>query len=320
MSKKLISVVASCYNEQDNVGPLVDRLKLVWKKLPQYDWELILLDNSSVDATQERIKALCANNPNVRLIVNARNFGHVRSPFHGLMQASGDAIILMASDLEDPPELIEDFVQKWESGFDVVAGVYKNAQCSPVLRICRKIYYWTLDKLADARPIASFTGFALYSRRVMEIVRGIGDPYPYLRGMVSEIGLPTALVPFEKPPRVNGVSKSNFLALVDMAISGFVSMSRAPARIATLIGGGLSLVSFALALSFLLSKLFFWDTFVFGLAPLLIGMFFFSSIQLLFLGLIGEYISALHQKGQNRPMVVEKERVNFPPGQETPKP
>ena len=320
MAKKLVSVVSSCFNEEENIGPLVERLKAVFAKIPQVDWELILLDNASTDGTVCKAKELCAQNPNVRLIVNARNFGHVRSPFHGLMQAKGDAAILIASDLEDPPELIEDFVLRWEQGFDVVAGVYQNAQSSSVLSACRSLYYWSLDKLADARPISSFTGFALYSRRFLEIVRNVNDPYPYLRGMVSEIGLPTALVPFEKPARISGVSKSNFFVLVDMAISGFVSMSRAPARLATLAGGFLSAVSFLMAMAFLVSKLIFWKSFALGMAPLLIGMFFFSSIQLLFLGLIGEYVSSIHQKNQNRPLLVEKERVGFPSGDEKPVP
>ena len=307
---KKISIVASCYNEQNNVAILFERIKNVFVN-KNYIWELILLDNASTDNTVEEIKKICIKEKNVKLIVNARNFGCVKSPFHGLMQADGDAVILIASDLEDPPELINDFLIQWEKGFDVVAGVYKNTNVSFLLKICRKLYYWTLDKLADARPIPSFTGFALYSKRFIEIIKKINDPYPYLRGMVSEIGLPTAIVEFDKPKRVSGVSKSNFLALFDMAICGFVSMSKAPIRLATLIGGAFSIISFLIAIIFLMAKLFFWDHFSVGVAPLLIGMFFIASIQLLFLGLIGEYIASIHQKTQNRPLVIEKERVNF---------
>lgn len=310
--KPLLSIITGCFNEQDNVQPLYQRISTVLASLEEkYRFELIFIDNCSQDATVERITRICEQDPRVKLIVNARNFGHVRSPFHALLQAQGNAVICMASDLEDPPELIPRFITAWEQGASVVAGVYESQVNSGLLGLCRKAYYRIIAAVAEAEPIPAFTGFGLYDRRAVELLRQTGGPYPYVRGLVSEFGLPIRMIPFAKAKRQSGITKNNFLTLVDISILGLISMSRAPVRIATLLGAILSLVGFLLALAYLIAKLIFWEQFPMGQAPLLIGIFLFGSVQILIAGLIGEYVASLHQRAQNFPHVVELRRVNF---------
>jgi polyisoprenyl-phosphate glycosyltransferase len=311
--KPLLSIVTGCYNEELNVQPLYERLASVMKELDaRYDFELIFIDNDSEDETVARIAALCKADSRVRLIVNARNFGHVRSPYHALMQARGEAVICMASDLQDPPELIPTMVQHWEEGAAVVAGVYDQPPEGGALGLSRKMYYRFIASVSEAHPIAAFTGFGLYSRRVVELLRQVGGPYPYVRGLVSQLGLPIKTIQFAKPQRRAGITKNNFYTLVDLSILGLTSMSRAPIRLATLVGAGLSAVGFALTLIYLVAKLLFWSHFPLGQAPLLIGIFLFGSVQILIAGLIGEYVASLHQRAENHPHVVELYRINFP--------
>lgn len=316
--KKLISIVAGCYNEAENVGLLYERLLGVTASLTQYEFEFVLIDNCSTDATVEKIKALCRLDPRVKLIVNARNFGHVRSPYHALMQAKGEAAICMASDLQDPPELIPAFLEAWEKGASVAAGVYESARQTGPLAWTRRLYYKIISGVSEARPIPAFTGFGLYDRRVIELLRASAGPYPYVRGLVSELGLPTALIPFKKEERKFGFTKNNLLTLVDVALLGLTSMSRAPIRFATLLGAGMSAAGFLMALAYLVAKLIFWNSFPLGQAPLLIGIFLFGSVQILIAGLIGEYVASLHQRAQNHPHVVELYRVNFEPAANPP--
>jgi glycosyltransferase involved in cell wall biosynthesis len=313
MGKRLISVVTGCYNEEGNVFPLYERICGAFESLPEYDFEIIFIDNCSRDATVAQIAALCAKDPRVRLIVNARNFGHVRSPYHALLQAGGDAAICLASDLEDPPELIPGFVRAWEQGASVVAGVYESPPQSGLLDLCRKAFYAVMAGVSEAAPIRAFTGFGLYDRRVIELLRQVGGPYPYVRGLVSQLGLPIKTIAFKKERRTRGVTKNNLLILVDFSLLGLTSMSRAPIRFATLLGATMSGMGFLMALFYLVAKLLFWDSFPVGQAPLLIGIFLFGSVQILIAGLIGEYIATLHQRAQNHPHVVELYRVNFEP-------
>jgi glycosyltransferase involved in cell wall biosynthesis len=309
--KKLISVVTGCYNEEGNVQPLYERICAAFASLDRYDFEIIYIDNCSSDATVAEITQLCARDPRVKLIVNARNFGHIRSPYHALLQARGDAAICMASDLQDPPELIPEFLKAWEEGAFVAAGVYERPPESGVFGMARRLYYRVMTTVSETPPIPAFTGFGLYDRRIIELLRRIGGPYPYVRGLVSELGLPIRTIAFKKHRRAAGITKNNFLTLVDMSLLGLTSMSRAPIRFATLIGAGMSLLGFLVALGYLVAKLVFWESFPLGQAPLLIGIFLFGSVQILVAGLIGEYIASLHQHAQNRPHVVELYRVNF---------
>ena len=310
--KKLLSIVTGCYNEQGNTHPLYDRVCAVMQTLERYDFELIYIDNQSTDATQVEVMALCARDPRVKLIVNARNFGPIRSPYHALMQASGDAAICLACDLEDPPEVIPQLVQSWEQGYSVAAAVYQSAPEGWLLQNCRKLYYRIIQTVAESESISGFTGFGLYDRRVIELMRRVAGPYPYIRGLVSELGLPVKRIPFQKERRKFGFTKNTLLTLMDMAILGLTNMSRAPIRFATLLGAMMSVFGFTVAGLYLLAKLIFWSSFPMGQAPLLIGIFLFGSVQILIAGLIGEYVASLHQRAQNHPHVVELFRVNFP--------
>jgi glycosyltransferase involved in cell wall biosynthesis len=311
---KLISVVTPCFNEQGNVTELHRRIAAQFAQLPDYDYEHIFIDNASTDATVEEVKALAATDPHVKLIVNARNFGHVRSPVYGMLQARGDAVILMASDLQDPPELIVPFVREWERGFKIVLAIKEQTVESVVMRNVRKWYYDLVCWLSEIELARDNTGFGLYDRAVMDVLARIDDPYPYLRGLVCDIGFEAAKVGFLKPARKRGFTKHNFYVLYDQAMLGITSHSKVPLRIATMLGFALSGVSLLVAGIYLVLKLLWWNQFSLGMAPLVIGLFLFSSVQLFFIGIIGEYVGAIHTQVLKRPLVVEKERVNFEDG------
>lgn len=316
--KKLISIVTPCYNEGENVEELVRRIRTVMSGFPQYDYEHLLIDNDSSDNTVAKIKQLASEDARIRLIVNYRNFGHLRSPTHAVFEASGDAIIAMASDLQDPPELMSEFLKHWESGLKVVIGVKPKSRETPLMFLLRRSYYRILNKMSDAPLLENFTGFGLYDREVIETIRSLNDPYPYFRGLIAELGYARAEIPFEQPLRVRGVTKNNFYTLYDLAMLGVTSHSKLPLRLATMAGFLLSFISLLVALGYGIAKLFFWDSFSLGIAPLVVGMFFFGSVQLFFIGLLGEYIGAIHTQVLKRPLVVEKERVNFPPPHDKP--
>lgn len=311
MHSKLISIVAGCYNEEDNVGELVGRVRNLFADLPQYRWEIILIDNASTDRTPNRLRELATSDSRVKVILNARNFGHIRSPYHALLQARGDAVVSMASDLQDPPELIPEFLEKWEAGAKAVVGIKAAAEESPVFFLLRRCYYQLVHRLADIKTIQNFTGFGLYDQRVIEICRGLKDPYPYFRGMIAEIGLPTAQVIYKQRARRRGLTKNNFYTLYDLAMLGLTNHSKVPLRLATMLGFGMAFASLTVALIYLLYKLLYWQDFSVGMAPVVIGLFLFSSVQLLFIGVLGEYIGAIHTQVLCRPHVVERERINF---------
>lgn len=308
---KLISVVTGCFNEEENVEELYLRIRAQFEQLPGYQYEHIFVDNASTDRTVKLVKALAASDPRVKLIVNARNFGHIRSPMHGVLQASGDAIIYLASDLQDPPELIPEFIARWEADYKVVVGVKPTSKDTFVLALARRLYYRTLGRISDIKLIPNFTGFGLYDRSVIEIIRKIDDPYPYFRGLIAELGFEYAAIPFEQPRRIRGITKNNFYTLYDIAMLGITSHSKLPVRLAAMAGFTLATLSLLMSLVYLVLKLMFWESFTLGTAPILISLFFFASIQLFFIGIIGEYIAAIHTQVMKRPMVVEKERVNF---------
>ncbi len=308
---KLISIVTACFNEADNVDELHARLKRVQQQLPGYRFEHIFIDNASTDETVSRIKKIISIDPTVRLIVNARNFGHIRSPYHGLLQAKGDAVVCLASDLQDPPEVIPEMVRAWESGYRIVAGIKRESRESRMMWLVRSSYYRLVRKLADVQLLEHFTGFGMYDRSVVDILKTLDDPYPYFRGLVAEIGFEVARVPYEQPGRRRGITKSNFYTLYDLAMLGITSHSKIPIRLATMVGFALSIISFLISLTYLVLKLLLWDKFQLGTAPLLIGVFFFGSVQIFFIGLIGEYVASIHTQVLRRPLVFERERVNF---------
>lgn len=308
---KKVSIVLPCYNEEENILALYERLQTVTKSLTNYTFEFIFIDNCSQDQTPNLLKDLAKKDPRVKVIINARNFGHIRSPYYAMMQSTGDATILMATDLQDPPEMIPDFIKKWEEGFKVVAAIKPVSQESKIMFHIRRLYYRFVTRISETKLIQNFTGFGLYDKKVIDALKTLEDPYPYFRGLISELGFKVAEIPFNQPRRIRGITKNNFYTLYDIAMLGITSHSKVPLRLATIFGFGLSILSFTLSIVFLILKLLFWSSFSMGVAPILIGVFFFSSVQLFFIGLLGEYIMAIHTQVLKRPLVIEEERVNF---------
>lgn len=310
MNKKLISIVTPCYNEEDNIDELCERIKVVMESLP-YDYEHICIDNFSIDSTVSKIKKRAKADKRLKLIVNSRNFGHIRSPYYALLQSKGDASVLIASDLQDPPEMIPAFVKKWETGSKIVLAVKPESEESRAMFLIRKLYYNLISKISEVSLVKNATGAGLFDKKVIEVLQNIDDPYPYFRGLLCEIGFPIATVPFKQPRRSRGVTKNNFYTLYDLAMLGITNHSKIPLRLMAMGGFLLSIISFVFALVFLLAKIVFWDAFQLGMAPVLIGIFFFAAVQMFFIGLLGEYIGAIHTKVRNMPLVVEMDRINF---------
>jgi glycosyltransferase involved in cell wall biosynthesis len=308
---KRITLVSGCYNEAENLGELVQRVFAVTAKFPEYAFDYIIIDNASRDRSPEMLRALAAQDRRIKVIFNTRNFGHVRSPYHGIMQAGGDAVIYLASDLQDPPELIETFIRKWEAGYKVVVAIKAESEESALFFFVRKAYYEFVTRLADIDLLKNYTGFGLYDRVVMDHLRAWEDPYPYHRGMIAELGYEVCKVPFKQPLRRRGFTKNNFYTLYDTAMLGLTSHTKVPLRLATMAGFACSLLFFVVGLMYLVYKLLFWKEFTLGLAPLVVGLFFFGSVQLFFIGILGEYSGSIHTKMTKRPLVVEKERLNF---------
>jgi glycosyltransferase involved in cell wall biosynthesis len=308
---KKISIVSGCYNEADNVEELVARVGKVMESLPGYDYEQIFIDNASTDGTQDILRRLASGNPRLKVILNARNFGHIRSPYHALMQSMGDATIALASDLQNPPELIPEMINKWEDGAKAVVAIKDSSDESPLFFAIRRLYYRLVEGLAEVRTIQNFTGFGLYDRAIIDYCRKVADPYPYFRGQISEIGLPIDQIPYHQPARKRGITKNNFFTLYDLAMLGITNFSKVPLRLAAMLGFATALLSLVVAIGYLVYKLLFWQNFAVGTAPMVIGLFFFASVQLFFIGILGEYIGAIHTQVLKRPLVVEKERINF---------
>ncbi|GAA3762511.1 glycosyltransferase family 2 protein [Terriglobus aquaticus] len=308
---KKISVVSPAYNESGNVQPLVERVREVFRRMPEYDYEHIIIDNASTDTTVDELRVLAADDPHVKVIVNARNFGHIRSPHHAMLEAKGDAVVVLLSDLQDPPELIEQFVREWEKGWKVVVGVKTSSEESGLMYRIRTTYYRTVERLTSVQVLRHYTGFGLYDRQVMEVVRRYGDPYPYFRGMVAEVGFPIKQIAYGQKRRERGITKNNFYTLYDMAMLGITNLSKVPLRLVTFGGFVFAGISLLIGFFYLIAKLLFWNHFELGLAPTMIGLFFLGSIQLIAIGIIGEYIGSIHTIVQNRPLVTEKERINF---------
>ena len=309
--KPLISVVTPCFNEEQNVVELYRRVRAVMEAETDYRYEHIFIDNASTDATVAVLKQLAADDRRVKIIVNAHNFGHLRSPVHALCESRGVARILMVADLQDPPEMLADFLRKWEEGFDIVVGVKIGSEEAKPMYLLRKLYYSVLARFAEVPLVQNFTGFGLYSRKVIRRLQKFGEPYPYFRGLVSETGGSICEIPYYQPIRKRGITKNNFYTLFDLAMLGMTSHSKVPLRFTTGLGFLLSLISLLVGLGYFVAKLVFWNSFTLGIAPLVIGVFWISSVQLFFLGVVGEYLGAVHTRVTNRPLVVERERVNF---------
>jgi len=308
---KTISILTGCFNEEENVQELYQRVRDSMRIVGRYDYEHIFIDNASSDGTVTVLKKIAASDPNVKIIVNARNFGPIRSSMHVINQASGDALIGIVADLQDPPELIPELVTKWEQGYAMVLCIKKSSQENPVMFWIRERYYRIIRRLSSIETFDNFTGFGLYDRRVIEAVKAMNDPYPYFRGLIAEIGLPFCEIVYHQPRRKRGFSKHNFYSLYDMAMLGITQLSKVPLRFVTFLGFVSSAVCIVVGAVYFIYKLVFWNSFSVGVAPVAIGMFLFSSVQLVSLGIIGEYIGSMYTYVQKRPYVIERERVNF---------
>ncbi len=308
---KTISIVTPCYNEEENVEELYNRVRSVMVRIGRYAYEHIFIDNSSRDNTVAILKRIASRDTNVKVIVNARNFGHLRSPFHAFLLTSGDAVVGIAADFQDPPEVIEQLVEKWEEGYPMVLCIKRSSEEHALMFWIRKKYYELVQRLSSIHTFENFTGFGLYDRKVVEIIRSFEDAYPYFRGMIAEIGLPHYEIPFDQPRRRRGITKNNFYTLYDYAMLGITNLSKVPLRLSTFLGFVSAAFSILAALGYLTYKLIFWNSFSVGIAPLVIGLFFLGSVQLVSMGILGEYVGAIHTQVLKRPLVIEKERINF---------
>lgn len=307
----LLSIVTPCFNEEDNIDELYTRVKAATIGLTKYEFEFIFIDNHSEDRSVAKLKRLAAIDPMVKVIVNTRNFGHIRSPYYGILQSSGAATIYLASDLQDPPELIPQFVSHWEDGYKLVMATKPTSQQVIWAHAFRKTYYNIIDGIADITITRNATGFGLYDKEVLDHLRNIDDPYPFLRGLICELGFEIKTIEFDQPRRLRGITKTNFFSLYDIAMLGIISHSKMPLRLAALCGFLLGGISLVIAIVYTVLKLLFWNSFPLGIAPAVIGLFFLFGMQMLFVGILGEYIGAIYTHVQRRPTVVEKERINF---------
>ena len=301
-----------CYNEEDNVRPICDAVRKILKEeLSEYDYEILFIDNKSKDRTRKILRELCAEDTHVKAIFNMQNFGQFNSPYYGLCQTSGDCTILLCADFQDPVELIPRMVHEWENGYRVVSMIKTSSQEFRLMYWLRSIYYKTIRKMSQVEQIEHFTGFGLYDRSFIEILRRLKDPTPFLRGIVAEYAPDRLEIPYEQKKRRAGKTSNNFFSLFDAAMLSFTSYTKGGLRFATFGGFLISGISFLIALFYLIQKLLYWDKFVAGNAPILIGVFFLGGIQMFFIGLLGEYIMSINTRVINRPLVIEEERINF---------
>ncbi len=309
---KKISVLIPCYNEEENVVPISKAvIDTITGELPEYDYELVFIDNDSSDNTRPLLRGLCESNPKIKAIFNARNFGQFNSPYYGILQVTGDCVISMVADFQDPVELIPKYVHEWEKGYKIVIGIKTSSRENPVMYWLRGCYYKLIRKLSDVEQIEHFTGSGLYDRQFIEVLRNLNDPTPFLRGIVAELGFRRKEIPYEQPKRRAGKTHNNFYRLYDAAMLSFTSYTKAGLRLATFFGAFCSGVSVLVAFVYLIMKLMYWDRFPAGMAPLLIGMCFLGSVQIFFIGLVGEYIMSINTRVMHRPLVIEEERLNF---------
>jgi len=306
-----ITLVSGCFNESENIGELYSRVLEIFNKFKNYEFDYIIIDNASTDATRDILRQIAFKDKRIKLIFNTRNFGHIRSPYWGILQASGDAVVYLASDLQDPPELIEEFISYWEDGYKVVLGVKPESETNKIFHFLRKSYYNVLSKISDVELTKNTTGFGLYDKSVIQEIKKINDPYPYLRGIVDEIGYKIKTIPFVQPQRKRGITKNNIFTLYDIAVLGITSHSKTPLRIAAVLGFFMSVLAIFLALLLFIFKIIWWDNFVAGLAPIGITILLLFGILFAVIGVLGEYTISIQRYVSNRPIVVEEERVNF---------
>jgi polyisoprenyl-phosphate glycosyltransferase len=312
MEKKLISIVTACFNEDENVTALYQKVKdVIETHLTEYDYEHIFIDNSSTDETVNVLKGIASKDKNLKIIVNSRNFGHIRSPVYGLMQASGDVIISLVADFQDPPEMIVDFIRAYEEGFNIVLAVKSSSKENSLMFKIRRIYYNILKKISDTEIYENYTGFGLYDRKTINALERMPDAYPFFRGMVAEIGYNVKKISYEQPVREKGITKNNFYTLYDIGILGLINNSKVLLRLSIFIGFIVGFLSIIVGIFYLVMKLMYWDSLSLGLAPILIGGSLMFSMLLFFIGILGEYTGQIYTQTLNRPLVFEEERINF---------
>jgi glycosyltransferase involved in cell wall biosynthesis len=308
--KNLISIITPTFNEEMNIEKLSNAIAIQMQNL-DYDYEHIIIDNASTDNTQSIIRELCLNSKKVKAILNTRNFGHIRSPYHAILCAKGDAVIAISSDFQDPPELIPQLIQKWENGSEVVFLKRISSKTNSILEQLKLFFYKVINLISDVRLEKNITGAGIFDKKIIENLKKINDPYPYFRGMIFELVDKVDIIEFDQPQRLSGKSNSSFYVLFDMAMLAIVKHSKLPLRIMTISGFIIGVATFFIGIFFIIKKLLFWDEFQLGLAPLIAGVFFGISIIIIMLGLIGEYIGFVLTQTRNLPLVVEKERINF---------
>ena len=306
-----ISVMVPCYNEEENVVPISKAIVEQLEQFHQYEYELLFIDNCSTDNTRNLLEEICARNNKIKAIFNAKNFGQFNSPYYAMCQTSGDCTITMCCDFQDPVEMIPLFIDEWEKGHKIVCGIKTSSKENKIMYLLRSFYYKTIKKMSDVEQIEHFTGFGLYDKSFIDVLRNLGDPTPFLRGIVAELGFQRKDIPYEQAKRRAGKTSNNFYKLYDAAMLSFTSYTKMGLRLATFTGFILSGLSIIIALAYLILKLIYWNQFPMGMAPILIGVFFFGSIQLFFIGLVGEYIMNINTRVMNRPLVIEEKRINF---------
>lgn len=310
---KKISVVIPTYNEEENVKAMASAVSALFEvPLENYDYEIIFIDNCSTDKTREYLEEICKEDKHIKAIFNAKNFGQFNSPYYGLLQATGDCAVLLAADFQDPVDLIPTFVSEWEKGgYNIVCGIKTSSKESKLVYLLRSIYYKMIKKMSDVEQIEHFTGFALYDKSFIEVLRGLDDSKPFLRGIVAELGGKRKEVEYTQPKRRAGKTKNNWYSLYDAAMLSFTSYTKIGLRLATFAGFFVGVASCVIGLVYLVMKLMFWNMFAAGQAPILIGMFFLGAVQLMFIGFMGEYILSINSRVMRRPLVVEERRLNF---------
>lgn len=309
---KTVSILVPTYNEEENVRPLAEAIRREFQEeLLEYAYEIVFIDNDSRDKTREILREICREDPRIKAIFNAKNFGQFNSPYYGLLQTTGDCAILMCADFQDPVPMIHRFVREWEQGYKIVIGQKTSSRENRLMYFLRSCYYKAIKKFSDVEQIEHFTGFGLYDKSFLTVLRELRDPTPFLRGIVAELGFKRKEIPYEQQKRRAGKTSNNFMRLYDAAMLSFTSYTKIGLRLATFMGFGISVLSILIAFVYLILKLVFWDNFVAGTAPILIGMFFLGAVQLIFMGLMGEYILSINQRIMNRPLVIEEERINF---------
>ena len=301
-----------CYNEEENVVQIYKAVKeQLETNLPSYDYEILFIDNNSTDNTRALLRTVCNDDKKVKAIFNAKNFGQFNSPYYAMCQTTGDCTICMCCDFQDPPELIPQFVKEWENGYKIVSGIKAKSKENPFVRLLRTIYYKMIKKMSDVEQIEHFTGFGLYDKSFIKVLSDLNDPIPFIRGIVAELGYKRKDIMYEQQKRAAGKTHNNWYSLYDAAMLSFTSYTKIGLRIATIAGFLMSFASFSIAVIYLILKLIFWYSFPVGIAPLIILVSIIGSVQLFFIGLLGEYILNINKRLMNRPLVIEEERINF---------